>query len=55
MNEVVQVLMSRDGLSMAEAMEELENAKDRVKAGEDPQVVLEEEFGLEPDYIWSIM
>lgn len=54
-NEIVEILMERDGLSLAEAREELGNARERVRAGEDIQTVLEEEFGLEPDHVWSLV
>jgi hypothetical protein len=49
------VLMCRDGLSAAEAQEQIDEAKERVLAGEDPEEILYEDFGLEPDYIWDLL
>ena len=55
METLKQCIMRRDGLSSDEADELIEGAKDRVRAGEDPEIVLEEEFGLEPDYFFDLM
>jgi hypothetical protein len=55
MESLREVLMRRDGLSAKEADELIEYAKSRVDDGEDPEKVLAEEFGLEPDYVFSIM
>lgn len=49
-----QVLMRRDGLSTVEAQELIDEAKVRIAAGDDPEEVLAEDFGLEPDYIWDL-
>ena len=50
-----QVLMRRDGLSAAEADELIEEARERVLEGEDPEEILHDYFGLEPDYIWDLI
>lgn len=50
-----QILVRRDGLTRTEARDVINDAKRRVLEGEDPEIVLEEEFGLEPDYIWELM
>lgn len=50
-----QVLMRRDELSAAEADELIARARERVHDGEDPEEVLEEEFGLEPDYVFDLL
>jgi len=50
-----QVLMRRDSLSAAEADELIAEAAVRVQQGDDPEEVLEEEFGLEPDYIFDLI
>ena len=50
-----EVLMRRDGLTRCEANEAIAEAKERVLAGEDPEEVLAEEFGLEPDYIYDLL
>lgn len=52
---LLQVLMRRDDLSRAEALEAIGAARKRIfEDGDDPQDVLEEEFGLEPDYIMDL-
>ncbi len=55
MSELKQVLMNRDGLSASEAEEQINDAKERVLEGEDPEEILYEEFGLEPDYIFDLL
>ena len=50
-----QVLMRRDGLSAAEADEMIAEARERVLEGEDPEEILHDDFGLEPDYIWDLI
>ena len=56
MNESLkQVLMRRDGLSSEEADAEIKEARDEVRAGADPEEILEEFFGLEPDYVFDII
>jgi len=59
MNEEVetlkQVLMDRDGMSEQEAVEAIADAHQRVLEGEDPEEILHDDFGLEPDYIWDLL
>jgi hypothetical protein len=55
METIKQVLMRRDKLSPLEADDALAEARKRIKNGDDPQDVVEEEFGLEPDYIWDVL
>ena len=50
-----QVLMRRDGLTDEEAAELIDEARNRVYEGDDPEEILYEEFGLEPDYIFDIL
>ena len=52
---ILEVLMRRDGMSKAEAKERIEEAKQMVLDGENPEEVVHYEFGLEPDYIWDLM
>ena len=52
---ILEVLMRRDGMSKAEAQERIEEAKQMVLDGENPEEVVHYEFGLEPDYIWDLM
>jgi len=49
------VLMRRDGLSAGEAQRLIDEARERVAEGEDPEEVLYEDFGLEPDYFWDLL
>ena len=55
MSELKKVLMQRDGMSLLEADNAIDDAKQRVFEGEDPEDVLAEEFGLEPDYIFDLL
>lgn len=55
MESLIRILMQRDGLDRAEAVELVQEAKERVRQGEDPEELLHDEFGLEPDYIWEIL
>ena len=55
MSDLKTVLMTRDGLSSEEADKLIDHAKDRVLYGEDPEEILEDEFGLEPDYIMDLL
>lgn len=50
-----QVLMRRDGLSAAEAYELIAEARERCLEGKDPEEILHDDFGLEPDYIWDLI
>lgn len=52
---LLEVLMRRDGLWRGEAQELIEEARSRVLAGDDPEEVLAEEFGLEPDYVFDLL
>lgn len=45
----------REGITLAEAQEMIEDAKARIRAGEAPEKILHEEFGLEPDYVWELL
>lgn len=55
MESIKQVLMRRDGMSADEADDCINEAKERIAAGEDPEEILAEEFGLEPDYFWDLL
>ena len=52
---IVEILVRRDGMTRAEAKDMLEEARDRVAKGEDPEEILHDDFGLEPDYIWELI
>lgn len=53
---LLRTLMERDGLSRSEARELILEARERVlSGGEDPEDILLEEFGLEPDYLFDLL
>ncbi len=52
---IMQVLMERDGHSYESAREIYLDARRRVENGEDPEEILLDEFGLEPDYIFDLL
>ena len=51
--------MDKDGITMEEATREVELCKedlhDRISIGESPYDILEEWFGLEPDWILDLL
>jgi len=55
MSELMQILIKRDGLSRTEAAEAIAYARHLVNEGCDPEEVLQDEFGLEPDYIFDLI
>ena len=56
MDSLKRVLMRRDGVSSAEADEMIAEARERVlEEGCDPEEVLHDDFGLEPDYVYDLM
>lgn len=62
MNEIIKVLMDRDWMSLDEANDLLNEAKEEVKTIleengtlEDIENVLLDYFGLEPDYIFDLI
>lgn len=54
-NSIIKILMNRDNLTLAEAQAQLEEARRDVRNGDDPEEVLEDRFGLEPDYIYDLI
>jgi len=54
MSELHVALMNREGISFTEADEIVNEMKDRVREGENPEDVLFEE-GFEPDYFFDIL
>ena len=52
---LVRVLMRRDGLTYEEASELVNEARERVLDGEDPEEILHYDFGLEPDYVYDLL
>lgn len=55
MESIKEVIMRRDGMSPDDADELIQEAREAVNDGEDPEEVLEEFFGLEPDYIFDLL
>ena len=55
MNEIVKILVERDGMTIDEAQQMVKEAKKQVYNGEDPEEILLYEFGLEPDYIFDLI
>ena len=62
MKEIIQILMSRDGLTLAEAKQQLfyfcREMRQDIESGGSPfgwEERFESEFGLEPDYFESII
>jgi hypothetical protein len=53
--KIVPTIMKRDGLSLHEAIEEVNEARAMVAEGQSPEGVCRREFGLEPDYAWDLM
>ena len=54
LESVQTILMRRDGMTRDEAREAINEMRQRVMDGEDPEELLHE-IGLEPDYIWDIL
>jgi len=52
--DVELILMRRDNIARDEARQILEDLRERVVDGEDPEELLHE-IGLEPDYVWDII
>ena len=51
---VLKILQRRDGMTKEEARDLLDECRDAVEAGENPEKVLREELGLEPDYTFAL-
>jgi hypothetical protein len=54
MESILNVLVRRDKMTLVEARRELEDMRERVLDGEDPEEILYE-IGLEPDYIFDLI
>jgi len=52
---IEQILIDRDQCTPEEAAELLRVARQHVREGIDPEEVLEDEFGLEPDFIEDLL
>lgn len=54
MNKIVKILMRRDDMTEEEARELVEDCRERINDGEDPEEVLYD-LGLEHDYIFDLI
>lgn len=54
-SELERVLMERDGETLDEVREQLREARDEIRAGRDPEEILYDDFGLEPDYFFDLI
>lgn len=54
-SSLLSVIMRRDGLSRSDAIEQINEAREMVANGADPEEVLYDEFGLEPDYVFDLL
>lgn len=55
MDDLVLILMRRDGLTRQEAEAQVEECRQLVRDGESPEEVLLNELGLEPDYFLELL
>lgn len=55
MQSLQSVLISRDGMTAEEAQNTIADIRKRFRNGENPEELLQDELGLEPDYIFDIM
>lgn len=55
MNKIVEILMRRDNMTKAEAQDMVREARAMVAEGNDPEEILYDEFGLEPDYVFDLI
>lgn len=51
---LLKILMQRDNLSKAEALEQISDMQQAVLEGENPEELLYD-IGLEPDYVFDIL
>jgi len=53
--ELKRDIMIRDRLTSEEADEMINDARERIENGEDPEEILLNDFGLEPDYLFDLL
>ena len=53
--KIEKILIERDGLSIADASDTVKSMQMRVWFGADPEDVLMDEVGLEPDYVLELI
>jgi hypothetical protein len=52
---IVSVIMRRDKLSLHDAIDQVNEAREAVAAGYDPEEACYDFFGLEPDYLFDLL
>lgn len=55
MTELESILMRRDDMTAVEAFDAVAELRRRVRDGENPEELLRDELGLEPDYVFDLM
>jgi len=55
MNRIVEILMNRDGMTQKDAERMLMEAQYEIYEGANPEHILEDNFGLEPDYLFDLI
>lgn len=55
MTELIKVLIRRGDYTFPEILEMIEEARERISDGEDPETILLDDFGLEPDYVFDLV
>jgi len=55
MKTIKQILIERDNMTPEEADDLIADMKARIQEGEDPEEILHDECGLEPDYIFELL
>jgi hypothetical protein len=55
MTGIEKVLINRDEMTPQEAYDYLQELREMVRNGEDPEQLLYDELGLEPDYIFDLI
>lgn len=59
MKNVIQIIMRREGISFEDAKEMVIDCKNAIlegiELGEDPEEIIAQELGLEPDYLFDLI
>lgn len=55
MESIKDILIRRDGMTSSQAEEMIQDAKEEIFFGGDPEEILLNNFGLEPDYIFELI
>ena len=54
-SELIRVLMERDEMTRIDAELLIAELRERIYAGEEPEYILYDELGLEPDYLLDLI